>query len=97
MNQVPSAAKSAPDPVDNQSVSEAVVTAVADADGVSPVDVVPPLYEAIDPDALETALASMSSGPHELAGRVEFAYSGYEVAVTEDGDVSVTPSDPDQR
>lgn len=93
MNELLTATRSTRSSVVDQSVTQAVVAAVADADGVSPVEVTPPLYEAIDPDALETVVASMTSGPDEPAGRVEFAYSGYEVVVTEDGEVSVTPSE----
>lgn len=75
-------------------VSEAVVSAVADAKDISAVDVSPPLYDVIDPDALEALVASMTRGSGERAGTVEFSYSGYEVTVTGDGFVSVTPVDP---
>ena len=74
---------------DHQTVSEAVISAVADAKDVSPLDL-DPLITAIDPDALERLVTSMDSGPTEPASTVEFAYSGYQVAVTEDADVSVT-------
>lgn len=78
---------------DTEPVSEAVVSAVADAKDVSTVDL-PPLYDVIDPDALEAVVTSMTRRPGEPAGRVEFSYSGFEVTVTGDGDVSVTPDDP---
>lgn len=74
-------------------VSEAVINAVADAKDVSTVDVTPPLYDVIDPDALEAVVASMTRRPGEPTGRVEFSYSGYEVTVTGDEDVSVTPDE----
>ena len=74
--------------LDCQSVSEAVVRAVADAKGVSPLDVNPPLASVIDPDALENVVASMDDPASESANRVEFVYSGYTVTVTDD-DVSV--------
>lgn len=79
---------------DTEPVSEAVVSAVADAKDVSTVDIAPPLYDVIDPDALEAVVASMTRRPGEPAGRVEFSYSGYEVTVTGDGHVSVTPDEP---
>lgn len=79
------------DSIDTERVCVAVVNAVADAKGVSPVDVSPPLYDAIDLDGLEAFVASMTRGPGESAGRVEFSYSGYEVTVAGDGLVSVTP------
>lgn len=76
---------------DDENVSEAVVAAVADAKGVSPVDVTPPLYDAVDPDALEAIVASMTCRPDGSTGRVEFSYGGYAVTVTCDGQVSVAP------
>ncbi|WP_321112971.1 HalOD1 output domain-containing protein [Halorussus salinisoli] len=74
-------------------MSEAVVTAVADAKGVSPVAVTPPLYDVIDPEALEAVVASMTSRPDEPAGHVEFPYNGFRITVTGDGRVSVTPNE----
>lgn len=85
------------DSSDGESVSEAVVTAVADAKDTSTVDVTPPLYDVIEPDALEAVVASMTGRSDDRAGRVEFSYSGYDVTVTGDGDVSVTPADPDRH
>lgn len=82
---------------DADAVSEAIVTEIADAKGVSPLDVSPPLYEAIDPDALEAVVASMQSQPTEPAGRLEFAYSGYDVTVTEEGGVSIASREADDR
>lgn len=79
---------------DDENVSEAVITAVADAKGVSPMDVTPPLYDVVDPDALEAIVASMTRGPDESAGRVEFSYGGYAITVTCEGQVSVTPDGP---
>lgn len=70
-------------------ITEAVVTAVADADGVSPLEL-PPLATVLDPDALETFVATMTSGPDEPMTTVEFAYNGYTVTVTGDGSVTVT-------
>lgn len=82
---------------DADAVSEAIVTEIADAEGVSPLDVSPPLYEAIDPDALEAVIASMQSQPTEQGGRLEFAYSGYDVTVTEDSSVAVASREADER
>lgn len=43
----------------------------------------PPLYEAVDPDALETLVGSMSSG------RIEFTYSEQEIIIDSDGTISL--------
>lgn len=68
-------------------VSRAVVEAVADAHGVSPLDLEPPLYEAVDPDALEQFVARAD---HPAASvTVTFTYAGHEVTVDGDGEVSV--------
>lgn len=72
-------------------VSRAVVAAVANAENVSPVELTPPLYDAVDPDALEQFVASVDAGPDESDVRVTFPYVGYEVTVTGDGDVSLEP------
>lgn len=55
------------------SVSEVVVTAVAVAEGTAPT-ALPPLYEAIDPDALDTVAGSETV-------EVTFEYAGYEIQV----------------
>ena len=56
----------------------ATIAAVADAMAVDPVTL-PPLFESIDPDALN-ALFSWDPGPR--TGQVTFAYCGYEVVIT---------------
>jgi hypothetical protein len=73
--------------------SEAVVEAVADEEGVSPIDVRPPLYEVIDPDALDQLTSSMTRVSDESPGRIVFSYAGYEVTVAGDGEVSVAEDD----
>lgn len=45
----------------------------------------PPIYEVIDPDALESLLDSERAG----SVRVEFSYYGYDVHVTSDGGLSI--------
>lgn len=54
--------------------SEAVVATVADRAGRDPVSL-PPLYDEIDPDALD---AIFREG---RPGRVSFRYAGYEITV----------------
>lgn len=55
-------------------ICETVVNTVADAKGVDPLDLEPPLYEAIDPDALERIVTAHDSS-------VEFTMAGYRVTV----------------
>lgn len=68
-----------------ESVNVRIVERVADREGVSPDELDRPLYDVVDPDALATLVA-------DAAGqglRVSFTYIGYDVTVTDDGDVDV--------
>lgn len=62
--------------------SEAVVERVANREGVDPVEL-SPLYEAIDPDALDSLVCASNGDGSDLA--IEFSYSGHEITVTGEG------------
>lgn len=68
--------------------STVVVESIADAENVDAADL-PPLYERIDPDALDDFVAEGGDDPR----RVEFGFAGYEVTVEGDGTVSVDALD----
>lgn len=72
-----------------QTVTERVVDEVADRAGVSPLEL-PPIYEAIDPDALDRLF---SGSPDDTApsppDSVTFAYAGYSVTVYRDRSVRI--------
>lgn len=72
---------------EDESVSEAVVRAVADAEGVPPTEVTPPLYESVNPEALDDLFGSRPGG------HVAFPYCGYEVVVRNAGDTTVLVRD----
>lgn len=72
----------------NGQMSHAVLTAVADAEGVDPIDLDRPLYEAIDPDALDSLFRP--DGTPRTDGRVRFSYYGYEITVHADGRLELT-------
>ncbi|MFA9427025.1 HalOD1 output domain-containing protein [Natronorubrum sp. A-ect3] len=63
----------------------AVVSAVGDAEGADPVDL-PPLYNAVDPEALNDLFMSRANS---AVGTVEFEYAGYIVIVRGEGTVEV--------
>lgn len=65
-----------------------VVEKVAEAEGVSPIELTPPLSEVIDPDALNQLFASTAPAGR-TEGRVVFSYGGYDVSVYSDGAVSI--------
>lgn len=69
--------------ITHTTVSRAVIGAVAEAEGVDEIDLHPPLFEAVDPDALDNLF-------HNTTGRVQFDYLGYTVAVDQDGAVDLS-------
>jgi len=77
-------------PLDSDdSVSQRVVETVAEAEGVPPTELSPPLYEVVDPDALDRLFAA----PSRSDSRVVFSYKNYEVTVDGEGLVSVSTAD----
>lgn len=78
-------------PSGNSAVSQRVVAAVADARDVDPLEL-PPLYDVIDPDALDQLFAQDARGSEKGPRRVIFVVAGCEVVVHSDGGVDVTVS-----
>lgn len=74
------------------SPSTALVTAVADLDDESPLSL-PPLYHAIDPDALESIFSPSQARGDPLAENVQFEYHGYHVRLTADGQGVIRDAD----
>lgn len=73
---------------DTKQPSERVVEAVADAEDADPLDL-PPLFGAIDPDALDSLFSSRLGSGASPIGEVSFSYGGYEVTVSADGRVTL--------
>jgi hypothetical protein len=72
-------------------ISERVVHEVAAAKRTEPTEL-PPLYEAVDPDALDACVGGM------LGGEVTFQYAGCTVTADNDGRIRVrTDSVVDER
>ncbi|MDS0282818.1 HalOD1 output domain-containing protein [Haloarcula onubensis] len=67
-------------------VSDRVIRAVADREGVSPLDISTPLFDAIDPDALDRLYGNHGDGVTTV-----FEYSGYRVTVHGGGRVELGP------
>lgn len=72
-----------------QSPSEAVVRTVADTKEVSPTELSRPLYEAVDPDALDRLVGPPTNGSESSDVSVAFDYCGFRVHVD---DSSITLS-----
>jgi len=68
--------------------SKRVVRELSDAKGVDQ-ECIDPLYNTVDPDALDAIFRDLPDGPKRVGGRVEFTHEGYDVTVRADGGVSV--------
>lgn len=79
MTQRPRAART----TGSDQLATVVVTAIADQEGIDPTDLDPPLYEVVDPEALNRLFA-------DTTGRVSFEYHGYLVTVDAEGSVTLT-------
>jgi len=62
-----------------------IVDAVAEAEGVEPVTLDPPLADIVDPDAVETLVENSTASDLE----VRFTYRGHDVVVDENSRVQV--------
>lgn len=69
---------------DPESLSQAVVQAIARVSGDDPVSI-DPLYDVIDPDSLNALFDGKRGFGGGASGRVTFDYNGYEVVVQADG------------
>ena len=73
--------------------SLAVIERIAELEGTDPIELTPPLYTAVDPDALDSLFHSATADESNPGGRVSFSYCGYDVTVRSDGEVSVSETD----
>ena len=73
-------------------VSIRTVRRIARLEGVDPAELHPPLYEAIDPEALDSLFDSADETDRIGSVTVEFEYCGYRVTVGVNGDVDVHDS-----
>jgi Halobacterial output domain 1 len=70
------------------SLSTHVLTTVADAKECTPDDL-EPLYNVINPEALDELFAPRTNGTMRANGSVSFQYDGYWVTVTSENDVEL--------
>lgn len=76
----------------DRSISGMIVNAVADAAGVDPQELSPPLYDVVAPDALEALFGE--TGGRTTPTTLSFEYGDYAVTVVGEGGetiVDVTP------
>lgn len=72
------------------STSVAVVERVAEKEATGAVEVLTPFNEVLDPDALDTLVASLANGASAEDWQVEFWYAGYHIRIESDGDIEAT-------
>ncbi len=77
-----------------RSLSFEVINAIAEKEEVDTTAIEPPeyepLYEVLNPEALDALFAPREDGSPRANGRVKFTYCGYQVTVTSDGEVKVS-------
>ena len=73
----------------SESTSDAVIQKIAVADGVDPIEVHPPLHDAINPDALNAIFTPRHDGTPWMTGYVTFRWGQYQVTVHSDGEIQV--------
>lgn len=78
-------------PKPNTSLSEAVLEAVATEMGVEQSDLPDPLFDAIDPEALDRLFRPDRNGQPTRDGHITFTYAGYEVTTYSDKRVELLP------
>jgi len=71
------------------SVSFQIVDCVAKREHTDPLEL-PPLYDAVDPDALDDLFASGRQNGTAQSGQIEFQYNGYTVVVEFDNGPEIT-------
>lgn len=80
------------DPDGEGTLTTAIVTAVAEAEGVAPSDLRSPLSESVDVEALEAVFFGRAASNCRTRndGFVEFGYTDRVVTVTADGQIGVS-------
>lgn len=85
----------------DEPLSRGVVEAVAEAADVAPMPgaadddaALEPLYDAVDPEALDAVFRPLRSDAAPAGGRITFSYAGCEVTAASDGRITVRPDGP---
>ncbi len=73
-------------------LTEKTVETIAETEGKSVYEH-KPLYNVIDPEALDALFAPRADGTSRPVGEVSFHYEGYWVTVSSEGAVEIQPDD----
>lgn len=77
-------------PQSQEKPSQTIVKLIADLEGTPPTELSPPLYSAIDPEALDSLFHPPTTTESQTRGHVCFSYLGYEIRVEETGEIEIT-------
>jgi hypothetical protein len=77
---------------DNASVGTTIVNAVAALNGVA-FDECEPVYDVIDPDALQAVLTPTADRSARAPVQVQFSYQGYTITVDSTGEIVIDAPD----
>lgn len=77
--------------VGDESLSMTIINAVADAKDVDPADLGTPLYEVVDPDAIDRLFQDRADGIPRPSGQIVFTMADCKVTVHDHDRVTVTP------
>lgn len=72
-----------------ESIVVSILTEIARREGDPPQELVPPLYNVIDPDALETLFRKPISGESQKTVTLEFTYLDYRIVVRGPSEIEI--------
>lgn len=75
----------------NEDLDWEIVTAVADAKGVGPLELGERLHDVVDLDAVKQLFVGMPGRESPVRGHVSFTFDGCEVVVDDEWEVDVVP------
>ena len=80
----------APESTDS-AASLSIIERIATLEETDPITL-PPLYDAIDPEALDSVVDSSTASDSRSPATVRFSYCGYDVLVRRDGEITISPA-----
>ena len=78
----------APESTDS-TASLSIIERIATLEETDPITL-PPLYDAIDPEALDSVVDSSTASSSRSPATVRFSYCGYDVLVRRDGEITIS-------
>lgn len=72
----------------NEGLCQMIVEEIAEREDCDPLELSPPLYSAVDPNAADALFDSLDAS--RSTGHIEFTYLGYEITVHSDHTIDVS-------